>query len=245
MVTPSPARFLVVNADDFGMASGVNEGIKEAHRHGIVTSASLMVRGPEAVQAASYARHSPRLSIGLHVDLGEWAYQQGEWVERYRVVALHDHQTVAGEVERQLSRFRSLVGRNPSHLDSHQHAHRHEPVRSVLTAIAARLGLPLREHSVIRYEGAFYGQGGRGEPYPEGITVQALSAILEHLPEGWTELGCHPAEGPVDDVYGPERAKELEALCDPRIRDVLDSHGIELRTFDDLDAATGRPTVGL
>src|SRR5437870_3779943 len=42
------ARYLIVNADDFGLSPGVNRGIIEAHEHGIVTSASLMVRWPAA-----------------------------------------------------------------------------------------------------------------------------------------------------------------------------------------------------
>ena len=48
-------RELIVNADDFGLSEGVNRGIAEAHEHGIVTSASLMVRGASAPAAAAYA----------------------------------------------------------------------------------------------------------------------------------------------------------------------------------------------
>ena len=68
-------RFLIVNADDFGLSAGVNQGIIEAHERGVVTSASLMVRWPAAVAAAAYARSHPQLAVGLHVDLGEWAYR--------------------------------------------------------------------------------------------------------------------------------------------------------------------------
>ena len=38
------SRYLIVNADDFGQSVQVNQGIIHAHEHGIVTSASLMVR---------------------------------------------------------------------------------------------------------------------------------------------------------------------------------------------------------
>jgi predicted glycoside hydrolase/deacetylase ChbG (UPF0249 family) len=230
-VTPLGARYLVVNADDFGMASSVNDGIAEAHRDGIVTSASLMVLRPAAAEAASRARAMPSLSVGLHVDLGEWVCHSGEWIERYRVVDVEDERAVAAQVERQLGRFRSLVGRDPTHLDSHQHAHRHEPARSVMKELADELGVPLREHSQARYEGAFYGQARHGEPYLEGISVEALCALLDDLPDGWTELGCHPGRGPVDDAYGPERALELAALCDPRVRQHLEARAITLRSF--------------
>ncbi len=63
-------RYLIVNADDFGLSFGVNRGIIEAFEHGVVTSASLMVNWIGAAEAAAYARQHPTLSLGLHIDLG-------------------------------------------------------------------------------------------------------------------------------------------------------------------------------
>ncbi len=71
-------RRLIVNADDFGQHACVNDGIIAAHEHGIVTSASLMVHGSAAQDAAAYARGRPALDLGLHVDLGEWRLEAGE-----------------------------------------------------------------------------------------------------------------------------------------------------------------------
>src|SRR5437867_779392 len=98
-------RYLIVNADDFGQSRGVNQGIIEAHEHGIVTSASLMVRWPAACEAAAYGREHCELSVGLHLDLGEWAYREDAWVPLYEVVDLDDASAVAEEVSRQLSSF--------------------------------------------------------------------------------------------------------------------------------------------
>ena len=72
-MTADRLRFLIVNADDFGQSAGVNRGVAMAHEQGIVTSASLMVRWPAATGAAAFGRAHPGLSVGLHVDLGEWA----------------------------------------------------------------------------------------------------------------------------------------------------------------------------
>ena len=80
------SRAAIVNADDFGQSAGINRGIVEAHERGIVTSASLMVRWPAASAAAAYARAHPRLSVGLHVDLGESIYRDGEWIALYERV---------------------------------------------------------------------------------------------------------------------------------------------------------------
>src|SRR5258708_3414128 len=114
----SATRTLIVNADDFGQSRGVNRGIIEAHERGIVTSASLMVRWPAAAEATASARNHPRLSLGLHLDFGEWACRDGTWVPLYCVVDESDATAVAAEVARQLDAFRTLVGRTPSHLDS-------------------------------------------------------------------------------------------------------------------------------
>src|SRR5215469_1972759 len=119
-------RHLIVNADDFGLSAGVNRGIIECAGHGILTSASLMVRWPAAAEAAAYAKQNRAISVGLHVDLGEWVFRDGEWVLLYRVVDTDDALAVKEEIHRQVAEFRRLVGRPPSHLDSHQHVHRKE-----------------------------------------------------------------------------------------------------------------------
>src|SRR5262249_15998935 len=160
-------RYLIVNADDFGLSSGVNRGIIECAERGILTSASLMVRWPAAAEAASYRNQNRHLSIGLHVDLGEWILRNGEWEPLYKVVDADDQQAVEAEIIRQLAEFRELVGRNPSHLDSHQHVHRNDPVRSIMLNVARQLGVPLRECDPrVRYCGDFYGHSAQAQHLP-------------------------------------------------------------------------------
>lgn len=229
-------RYLIVNADDFGLSSGVNQGIVEAHERGIVTSASLMVRWPAAAEAAAYGQKHPNVGVGLHVDLGEWSYRDGTWIPLYEVVQVDDMTAVAEEVSRQLDTFSALLGRKPTHMDSHQHVHLREPVRSILVEIARRLSIPLRHCSPkVRYCGEFYGQTAEGSPLPDAINVDALLRILSALSPGFTELACHPANGDdLNTMYRTERVRELKALCDPRVRAALASMEITLRSFRDL-----------
>jgi chitin disaccharide deacetylase len=236
-VTPAE-RVLIVNADDFGQSRGVNAGVIEAHERGILTSASMMVCWPAATEAADQARARPSLSIGLHLDLGEWIYVDGAWAPQYERVSISDPEAVEGEVRRQLDLFRDLVGRDPTHLDSHQHVHRDEPADSATGRLASELGVVLRDRSSrVRYCGEFYGQTGTGEPFPEGISVEHLVELIATLPPGNTELCCHPGRGlGADFVYGGERERELAALCDPRARAAIEREGIVLRSF----AAIGR-----
>jgi predicted glycoside hydrolase/deacetylase ChbG (UPF0249 family) len=225
-------KYLIVNADDFGQSPGTNRGIIEAHERGIVTSASLMVRWDAAPEAADYCRARPGFSAGLHFEVGEWAFRNQEWEPLYEVVPPDNPDEVRKEAYRQLDMFRQLVGRDPEHIDSHQHVHLREPARSVLREIAASLAVPLRHESGFRYCGAFYGQTTEGESLPELIRPEALIRILRELPEGATELCCHPGRGSdLQTMYGREREQEVESLCDPAVRAALAGCGIELRSF--------------
>ena len=133
---------------------------------------------------------------------------------------------VEAECRAQLDAFRRLLDRDPTHLDSHQHAHMNEPVTSVADRLAAELGVPLRARGGIRYEGGFYGQTGKGEPVPDAISVASLTQTLSSIPAGWTELSCHPGLGMGEESsYGREREAEVRALCDPRVREAIEIRG--------------------
>jgi chitin disaccharide deacetylase len=237
LVEPVLETYLIVNADDFGLSPGVNRGIAKAHEEGIVTSASLMVKQAAAEEAAAYARRQPGLDVGLHVELQE----RRPWLRRWargRSPRPANDQEVRKDVEGQLTRFRVLMGEDPSHVDSHRHGHRHEPARSVLLDLTQRLGIPLRESAeAIRFCGDFYGQL-EGRPWPEGIQPAALVEIFESLTPGVTELCTHP--GYADDVdqhYKRERAVEVETLCEPSVREAVNRLEIKLVTFRELNLA--------
>jgi chitin disaccharide deacetylase len=238
---------LIVNADDFGMTASVNSGIIQGHRAGIITSTSMMVRGRAAVEAATLARASPRLGVGLHVDLCEWVYRDDQWQLQYSVVPIEDASMVTEEVTRQLDAFRTLMGCNPTHLDSHQHVHRDRTVRIVLQKAARELGIPLRHfHPRIAYCGKFYGQTDEGYRHHEAIGVDALLNILRGLPPGVTELACHPAAiADMDSIYRDERVIEFQSLCDPRVRLALAEVGAEMRSFRDFADRSDTAPAGI
>jgi predicted glycoside hydrolase/deacetylase ChbG (UPF0249 family) len=232
-LSASMQRYLIVNADDFGYSQGVNRGIVKAHEHGIVTSASFMVRKPGASDAALYSRSSSTLDVGLHIDLGEWIFRNDKWQPLYEYVDLGDPGAVENEVGQQISAFLDLVGRVPTHLDSHQNVHIRDPVRAIVLHYGRELSVPVRHFSPqIHHCGAFYGQTTEGAPLPRAISVQALTRLLSGIAPGITELGCHPGYGAeLDSVYASERDKEIRTLCDPRIREKLARLGITATAF--------------
>jgi len=140
------------------------------------------------------------------------------------------------ELQRQFARFVELMGRPPSHLDSHHNVHRDPASLPHFVELAAEHGLPLREHSPVRYFASFYGKWN-GESHPEQVSVENLARMLEsEIGEGLTELSCHPGYVDADHAgsYSVEREVELGTLCDPAIRRALATHSIQLVSYHDL-----------
>ena len=221
-------RYLIVNADDLGASPGITRGILEAHTRGIVTSASLMVDTLWSAEAAALARHAPELSVGLHVDLPAGSGDATAGATR--------REAAKDALRRQYARFVTLMGRPPTHLDSHHNVHREAGWLACFLELARDSGLPLRGQPPVRYFPSFYGQWG-GESHPEQVGVESLLGMLEReVGEGITELGCHPGyvDARVPSVYAVEREVELRTLCDPRVRAGLRAHGITLISFHDL-----------
>jgi chitin disaccharide deacetylase len=139
-------------------------------------------------------------------------------------------------VYRQLAAFRCLVGKDPTHIDSHQHVHLREPIRTILLQISHKLAVPLRHYSpYVCYYGSFYGQTAEGTPRPGAISVNGLINILTMLPPGTTELGCHPGVGTdLNSLYRNERVEEMKVLCHPKVQAAIAAMGIQLRSFSNL-----------
>jgi predicted glycoside hydrolase/deacetylase ChbG (UPF0249 family) len=220
-------KYLIVNADDFGASSGVNRGIVEAHRHGIVTSASLMVEMPGSEHAARLARECSALSVGLHVHFDARTKPAAD---------LTDAAACRESLHAQLAQFMELMGCPPTHLDSHHHVHTRPELLPHFKETAEACGVPLRKYSGARYCSSFYGQWA-GEQRPEQVSVAGLTQILgTDVGDGVTELGCHPGYADPDLVssYTIERELEVSTLCDDRVRSFVDEHGITLIGFGEV-----------
>jgi chitin disaccharide deacetylase len=221
-------KYLIVNGDDLGASPGINRGILEAHHRGVLTSASLMVNQAGARDAAEMSRAAPRLSVGLHADLTLPNTEMGADAPQ--------EETWRAELDSQLACFQDLMGRPPTHLDSHHNAHRDPRLLPVFLECAGRHRLPLREHSPVRYFSKFYGQWG-GRTHLEQISVANLDRMLAaEIGEGFTELSCHPGyvEADFPSGYSCERQAEVQTLCAPDLRNILGRHGIRLISYHDL-----------
>jgi len=226
------AKYLIVNADDFGASTGVNRGILDCHTRGILTSASLMVTGRAANEAVAVSRDHPNLSVGLHWDV---------WGEDEREFDIKDIPAVRDEWQRQLERFHDLMGRMPTHVDSHRHAHREKHLMSVFRELVGPLGVPLRDDGRVGLIEKFYAQWEWKVTNLDYVGVPFLQSVLrDDVTEGWNELSCHPGYVSSDysAVYLVEREEEVRTLTDTRVRQTIRELDIRLAGFADLP--TGR-----
>jgi predicted glycoside hydrolase/deacetylase ChbG (UPF0249 family) len=220
-------KHLIINADDFGASTGVNRGILECHTRGVVTSTSLMVTGRAAAEAVALARDHPALAVGLHFDVCG---------EDEREFDAEDVAAVRDEFRRQLDEFHRLLGRPPTHVDSHRHVHREEHLMPVFRELVAPLGVPLRGDGRVIFIGGFYAQWEWQVTNLEYVSVPFLQRMLrEETVAAWTEISCHPGYATPDytPVYLAEREAELRTLTDPRIRQTIDALGLSLASYAD------------
>ena len=131
---------LVVNADDFGFTSGVNEGILRSYLEGIVRSASLMANGAAFKQAVRIARRHPGLGVGCHLVLvqGESVARPGRELPSSLsgfVAAFPSRAGMVGEFRAQIERL-LRHGVRPTHLDTHKHLHLLPPVLEAVAEVA-------------------------------------------------------------------------------------------------------------
>jgi predicted glycoside hydrolase/deacetylase ChbG (UPF0249 family) len=218
-------KYLNINANDFGASAGVNREIIESHTRGVVTSASLMVTGRAVREAVSMSRDLRALAVGLHWDVCG---------EDERAFDLDDVGAARDEFRRQLDLFHRLMGRLPTHVDSHRHVHREEHLMPHFREWVAPLGVPLRDDGRVHYVGGFYAQWEWRVTNLEYVGVPFLQQILrEEVPAGWTEVSCHPGYRSPDytSVYLAEREQEVRTLTDPRVRQTIEELGLHLVSY--------------
>jgi len=248
-------KLLIVNADDFGRSAGVNAGTLRAHADGIVTCATAMVLEPAAAPGIRDAGEAePMLPLGLHLVLtggGRPACRPRDLPTLapdgrfFRTLAelpveIPAHE-VRAELEAQLGIFQALAGGPPSHLDSHHHAALHPAVAGVFAAVARERSLPARASSpeagkMLRAAGVRTPDHFVDRFYAANARVEALEEMLRVLPEGVSELMCHPGFADEDlqrsSTYAAPRERELEILCNRRIRELVQELGIRLVAYD-------------
>lgn len=279
------AAGVIINADDFGLAPGVNRGVLSGFREGVLTSTTMLVNLRFFEDAVALARDNPDLPVGIHLSLlwgrpvsdparvpslleadGSFPRSLGTLVRRYFLGRVRLDE-VECEFRAQARKFVD-AGLTPTHVDTHKHVHSLPGVLRALITVAEELGirgvrLPCEngagvgrpslkiaaQRSFVRLlcrdaRAALERAGIKttdhfmGIDHMQRLDAPALRMILERLPDGVTELMCHP--GYVDEHLTefarvpPYREQELAGLKDPSVRAVVESREIRLMHYGEL-----------
>ena len=185
---------LIVNADDYGLTTGVSEAILDAHRDGVVTSTSVLALAPGFATAASRLDDAPGLGCGAHLaavgedppilssrEIPSLVDARGRLWSSWRsflpraAAGRIDPDDLAREFGAQ---YEAIVGAGVvvDHLDTHQNLHLWPMVADVVLDLGER-----HDIKVVRVTRS-------RERSPIGLTVRRLAAGLEQRLEarGWT-----------------------------------------------------------
>jgi chitin disaccharide deacetylase len=281
---------LIVNADDLGWSDGVNRGIAEAHRNGIVTSASLLANAAAFAAAVDLARSTPGLGVGVHLNLSDGlpcadpesvpslVNGSGEFEGSPESLLLRrargavELREVEAEWDAQIAKVKS-AGIEATHLDGHKHVHMLPGLFEIALRLAKRHGIAAirisHEESSLRAALAAGKEQNAGVVLKQGVqarglkllardaralaeragiatadyfcgiaqtgelTREGVEQLLRILPEGTTELMCHPGysdEGLKRSATRLQESREIEVaiLTNAGIRKLVASEGIRL-----------------
>jgi predicted glycoside hydrolase/deacetylase ChbG (UPF0249 family) len=259
---------LIINADDLGLSRGVTRGIIDAHLKGVVTSTSALMNSPIISESLAVVnQESPDLGVGVHLvltwgkpllppgDIPTLVDGQGNFYRFHQLssqISLFNLNEVRAEWQEQIESF-IASGRQPDHLDSHHHSsYSSQGLFTVMAELAQEYNLPIRYptkpegnfpesdtlkqilekypiHSPQACITSFYGQS---------VSIVNLIEILSTIPEGVSEIMCHPGYADRELIesssYTIEREMELQLLVSPEIKAAVEENGVILGRFSDL-----------
>lgn len=206
---------LIVDADDLGWTDGVNRGILDAFRRGIVTSASLLANGVAFAEAVNAAQAAPRLGVGVHLNLsdglpvadretvmsllnddGKLAHGPEKlllkWARRKLVL-----DEVEEEWEAQIQKVRD-AGIRPTHLDGHKHVHMLPGLFDIALRLAKRHGIEAirvsLEESSLRSALSFGAKQNARAVLKQGVQARGLKLLARDAREKARRAGIATAD---------------------------------------------------
>ena len=241
---------LIINADDFGRTRGINYGIAEAMKNGVLSSTTIMMNMLYAEHAVKLAKKEGITSIGVHLtfiekslSLGKTLVDENGIFKKYpELMKEADIEEIKTEMRIQIDKLISM-GIKPTHLDGHHHVHLYclKMTEAVFT-VAKEYDLPVR-----------VGKTGKTTRMGEEIIVPEWIKTIDLFEDGYyddkvgaadfmalvesaagyevVELMCHPAFLCTDTLkssYSYPRLTELDVITSDEIKEFIKNKGIEI-----------------
>ena len=249
-------RYLIVNADDFNLTEGVSRAILAAHDRGIVSSTSVFANlGLTSFQKKALFGTGKNLGVGLHLNVtfgkplaklesvtsildSSGSFQKTRFY-RDEKFSIRDLEV---EFRAQLHWFYHVFRRPPDHLNTHHHIHAFPRVFEVISKLGAKYDIPIRRVGVLRdrfLKGPVPKARCQTTDYLFGNlspkkywSFESLATILRNLPEGASEIMCHPGfvdselRGKSSFTIGRER--EFKLFSKSSLKSLLKAKSVQL-----------------
>lgn len=230
---------IIINADDFGLSEGINDGIIKSHKDGVVLSTTIMANGPAYKSAVKLAKENPNLGVGIHLvatfgkplrnDVPTLVDGNGNFkrVINGDVSHIDEHQLFL-EWCTQIEKVSEDI--TLTHFDSHHHIHLNPKLKTIIEEISIKYNIPYRGKKTVaktsvRLEESFY---------KEGVTIRNIESLLQNNDQAF-DLMVHPAylDKPLAKLtsYYNDRLIELKLLCSMELKELIDSYNVEICTY--------------
>lgn len=245
---------LIINADDFGYSQGINDGIIDSHRNGVLSSTTLMANMPGFTHAVKLAKQNPTLGVGVHLtltcdkpirnDVHSLVEENGMFhsINFYETTFEIDLEELYKEWKTQIECVID-AGIIPTHLDSHHHVNSIKPLTEVFESLAREYKLPVRNNYRVssdlktteRFYTTFDGIGVDKKIWKHMNIGNLIADVNKY---GSVEAMCHP--GYIDaDVYmrsslTKNRTYTARELQDDKYKELFAKNNVILGTYRDL-----------
>ncbi len=237
---------LIVNADDFGLCKGVNDGIIDAYKSGIVTSTTMLANMPAFDDGIALLKENPGLAVGVHLILTGGSpvtkcdslctnnsfYKLDQISE---VMDNFDFNELKTEFKGQIDKIVNQ-GIQITHLDGHHHIHTFDRVIDIVKELASEYNLVIRNVKNDSLEESCYVANCDINFYDTEISKEYIINLKDKYKV--VELMCHPAkhDGLLERIssYSARRVQEFDILTNKDLKDELNKLGVTLITYRDL-----------
>lgn len=239
---------LIFNADDFGYSNGINYGIIDAYRNGVLTSTTLMVTMSGTMHAVEIMKQNPKLAVGLHlnISLGKPLTSGKTLVDKNGFFMkpdnlpkgyLYNEEELRSEIRAQYEKYLKLVGKKPTHLDSHLFSTDKVPqMRKIASEIAIENNIPMRNFDIELYNHVEFINYRNYNAKPTlDYVVEFFEDIIKNQ---YVEIMTHP--GYVDynlynnSSYNIQRINEVKFLTSNIIKNLIEKNHVNLITYNDV-----------
>lgn len=227
---------IIINADDFGLTSGVTYGIFDAMKNKLITSTTMMMNMESTTLASELVKKYDYLNVGLHLNISlgkpltkcpSLTNEEGYFIKPKNLEssAVYSEEEIFKEFEAQYLKFVEINNKKPTHIDSHLYVHQiYEVVRKQIIKLSNKYHLPIREYSNDYYEGVYFCKDFKVYPNDtvNSLKEKLVRIIEENKDKEIVEIMVHP--GFIDDQlltissYNVPRCYEYACLNSDEIK---------------------------